>query len=391
MKSIVIIIFTWSFVIVNASSDDSLKLFRKTEVYTNSNFNFGSTHLPSNFFKKLVYGGQINNNDKGNLEGINNIQRSGMELDINIGTKFKNSKNDYGWYINYQSLITAGGKYNLGLFDLIFRGNTNIDEQLLLNTTAFHFRNHQLLHIGKFFKRFNAGITLGNILNESNGKFGDQDYLNFTNPYKWIVVGNPEIISTGNTSQFFKKNGSSFGLDFQISNPIISNKVNFDFQIKNLGIIYLHNNIKSINYDTSFIYSGLSLNQISNNDSFNSLFNNFSRGNSLENKILITPFEVNTNINFRVNKIDFYSGLYYRFNSQYLPKIYLRINYFLRNKFRLGGVLNYGGYNKMQLGFNSAIEQKKWSANLTIQNLIGFIPSFGKSFGIILNFSWKVS
>jgi hypothetical protein len=391
LKSIVIIIFTWSFVIVNASSDDSLKLFRKTEVYANSNFNIGSTHLPSNFFKKLYYGGQINNNDKGNLEGINNIQRSGMELDINIGTKFKNSKNDYGWYINYQSLITAGGKYNLGLFDLIFRGNTNIDEQLLLNTTAFHFRNHQLLHIGKFFKRFNAGITLGNILNESNGKFGDQDYLNFTNPYKWIVVGNPEIISTGNTSQFFKKNGSSFGLDFQISNPIISNKVNFDFQIKNLGIIYLHNNIKSINYDTSFIYSGLSLNQISNNDSSNSLFNNFSRGNSLENKILITPFEVNTNINFRVNKIDFYSGLYYRFNSQYLPKIYLRINYFLRNKFRLGGVLNYGGYNKMQLGFNSAIEQKKWSANLTIQNLIGFIPSFGKSFGIILNFSWKVS
>jgi hypothetical protein len=391
LKSIVIIIFTWSFVIVNASSDDSLKLFRKTEVYANSNFNIGSTHLPSNFFKKLYYGGQINNNDKGNLEGINNIQRSGMELDINIGTKFKNSKNDYGWYINYQSLITAGGKYNLGLFDLIFRGNTNIDEQLLLNTTAFHFRNHQLLHIGKFFKRFNAGITLGNILNESNGKFGDQDYLNFTNPYKWIVVGNPEIISTGNTSQFFKKNGSSFGLDFQISNPIISNKVNFDFQIKNLGIIYLHNNIKSINYDTSFIYSGWSLNQISNNDSSNSLFNNFSRGNSLENKILITPFEVNTNINFRVNKIDFYSGLYYRFNSQYLPKIYLRINYFLRNKFRLGGVLNYGGYNKMQLGFNSAIEQKKWSANLTIQNLIGFIPSFGKSFGIILNFSWKVS
>ena len=110
MKSIVIIIFTWSFVIVNASSDDSLKLFRKTEVYTNSNFNIGSTHLPSNFFKKLYYGGQINNNDKGNLEGINNIQRSGMELDINIGTKFKNSKNDYGWYINYQSLITAGGK-----------------------------------------------------------------------------------------------------------------------------------------------------------------------------------------------------------------------------------------------------------------------------------------
>ena len=165
MKSIVIIIFTWSFVIVNASSDDSLKLFRKTEVYANSNFNIGSTHLPSNFFKKLYYGGQINNNDKGNLEGINNIQRSGMELDINIGTKFKNSKNYYGWYINYQSLITAGGKYNLGLFDLIFRGNTNIDEQLLLNTTAFHFRNHQLLHIGKFFKRFNAGITLGNILN----------------------------------------------------------------------------------------------------------------------------------------------------------------------------------------------------------------------------------
>ena len=70
-------------------------------------------------------------------------------------------------------------------------------------------------------------------------------------------------------------------MDFQISNPIISNKVNFDFQIKNLGIIYLHNNIKSINYDTSFIYAGWSLDQIANNDSSNSLFNDFSRGNSL--------------------------------------------------------------------------------------------------------------
>ena len=148
-------------------------------------------------------------------------------------------------------------------------------------------------------------------------------------------------------------------------------------------MILLHNNIKKINFDTSLTYSGLSIDQILNlNDSGNVFNNIFNPKPFSDNMFLITPFEFNTNIIFNINKTKCYSGIYYRHNSQYFPKVYFGLNIGNARKFNFGSMLSYGGYNKFQLGLNSEYLINKLKINLILQKLLGLIPSTGKSFGV---------
>ena len=128
------------------------------------------------FFNKLYFGGHLNNDDKGELNSVNELQRSGFELDFNFGTQF--FLNEEKWYVNFQNIITSAGKYEQGLFDLIFRGNTRLNKEISLSKTAFHYRNHHLFHFGKYFNFGSVGFTLGSINQEYNIKFKEGDNLN---------------------------------------------------------------------------------------------------------------------------------------------------------------------------------------------------------------------
>ena len=370
---------------------DSSRVFKTIALTSSSNFSIGSSHLPVNFFKRVYFGGFIDENEKGKISSVNKIQRSGLEIDINFGVDlFQN--NDEGWYVNFQNTITSGAKYNQGLFDVILRGNTGFNENLSLGETAFHFRNHQLFQFGKFNHKIRYGITFGNILQEINGQFGRNDFINFTNPYEWNIISNSNMFAIPNTNNFLKKNGHSLGINYKISEKIkIIKNLKYNFEIKNLGLILLHNNIEKINFDTSFTYSGLSIEQMLNLSDSTNLFNNiFSPKPFSENIFLITPFEFNTNIILNKNKIEYYSGIYYRHNSQYFPKIYFGLNIRNNHKLNFGSILSYGGYNKFQIGMNSEYQINNLRATLILQNFLGLVPSTGKSFGIFLKLSWEI-
>ena len=374
-----------------AKPKDSSRIFNAIALTSSSNFTIGSTHLPINFFKRLYFGGFIDENEKGKISSVNKIQRSGLEIDVNIGVDLFQNKNK-GWYINFQNIITSGAQYHQGLFDLILRGNTEFNENISLGKTAFHFRNHQLFQFGKFNQKIRYGITIGNIIQENNGQFGRNDFINFSNPYEWNIIANPNMYSIPNTNNFIKKNGNSLGINFKISEKIKDlNTLKYNFEIKNLGLILLHNNIEKINFDTSFTYSGLSIEQMLNLNDSSNVFNNILNPKPFsENMFLMTPFEFNANIILNKNKMKYYSGIYYRHNSQYIPKIYFGLNIRNNHKLNIGSILSYGGYNKFQLGINSEYQINNLRVNLILQNFLGLIPSIGKSFGIFLKLSWEI-
>ena len=94
-----------------AKPKDSSRIFNAIALTSSSNFTIGSTHLPINFFKRLYFGGFIDENEKGKISSVNKIQRSGLEIDVNIGVDLFQNKNK-GWYINFQNIITSGVQYN---------------------------------------------------------------------------------------------------------------------------------------------------------------------------------------------------------------------------------------------------------------------------------------
>lgn len=386
-----ILFFVLQYLCITSQSESIKKRELNFELYSSSNFTVGSTHLPLNFFRKSYFGGFINEKDKGNTKSVNKIQRNGLELDINIGIKIFNPDNLNGWYFSFQNLITAGISYRQGLFDLIFRGNNNIKNDVLLSKTSFHFRNHQLLHFGKFYKKFSFGLALGNILQEFNGKFGDNDLIGLSDPYNWDIALSPKIELTENTSNIIKKNGNSLGLDIKYNDISKSKKFKYSIEIRNLGLILLHKNIKKMNYDTSFIYSGLALDELSDISNFSDdVTINFEPKIINKNQWLVTPFTIKADVLHQLKKIGVLGGVFYRNNSQYLPMSYLGINYKNHTKIIYGTKLYYGGYNHLQWGINAIYNSKKIKGEIDFQNCFSLIPSLGTSFGLLLKLSWKI-
>ena len=378
----------------NFEIDDSVKNKAIKEIFSESRINIGSNHLPISFFSKFVNGGEITEKEKGSLENINSINTSGFEFDNSYGIKFSH-KEKIGWYVKYQHLSTGGAKYPQGLYNLIFNGNQSISQSIDLTQTAFHFRKHQIIHFGFLKKKLSIGLALGNILNEYQGSLADGDYISFQNPYIWEVSSNPNIILLNNKTNSLFKNGNSIGLDFKYKGDILKNNssyLGYTIEIQNLGIMYFHDEFCQLNNDTSFTYSGLSIEEIINfENTLDNLNNSISPNYNLENMVQISPFILNGELNLKLEKTNFSAGLFHRFNSNYIPKTFVGIDKQINKKINLGTNISYGGYNEFQIIGKLKIDFKKSQFQLNLLNIPALIPSMGKSLGLNLYMQWQIN
>jgi hypothetical protein len=374
------------------NKDSISKKTAKAELISSFYGSVGSTHLPVNFFNTIYFGGFIDESEKGNSYSIDKNQRSGFETDMSFKVNIYQEKSELnGWYFSLQNKISAAGKYQQGLYDLIFRGNEDWNQQISIGNTNFHFRKHQLINFGKFYENFSFGLVIGNILQEYNGSFGDNDLIDFNSNYNWNVVVNPNIYFVRNNNNIFKKNGNSLGLNFKLKDNFKTTDLEYELEMKNLGVMLLHSNIETINYDTSFTYAGFSFDQIKNITNLSSeISTSFQPDSSINRIISTTPFEVKFNIVKSINNLELFAGAFYRNNSQYLLKSYFGFNFRNEKKLNYGSNLSYGGYNKFQWGINTSYHTEKINAQIVLQNCIGLIPSLGRSFGIVLNLNWKI-
>ena len=374
------------------NKDSISKKTAKAELISSFYGSVGSTHLPMNFFNTIYFGGFIDESEKGNSYSIDKNQRSGFETDMSFKVNIYQEKSELnGWYFSLQNKISSAGKYQQGLYDLIFRGNEDWNQQISIGNTNFHFRNHQLINLGKFYENFSFGLVIGNILQEYNGCFGENDLIDFNNYYNWNVVINPNISFVRNNNNAFLKNGNSLGLNFKLKNKFKTTNLEYEIELKNLGLMLLHSNVETINYDTSFTYAGFSFDQITNITNFSSEISTSFQPDSSTNRIIsTTPFEVKFNVVKSLNNLELFAGTFYRNNSQYLPKSYFGFNFRNERKLNYGSNLSYGGYNKFQWGINTSYHTEKLNAQIVLHNCIGLIPSLGRSFGIVLNLNWKI-
>ena len=366
----------------------------KTIEFINNTFTeVGSDHIPFGFFAKFLFGGNISEKEKGNLDAYEKYRRSGFEIDQEFGIKVLNSNSENGWYLNFQHLNSGAITYPQLLYNAVFDGNTNIENEISLDQMKFHYRKHQIFHIGIVRKNLEIGFAIGNILEENYGKLNTENQLLFNNPYEWTVDINPEMVITENTNNFLLQNGNSLGLDLRIFKKIEKNKGQFyyDISLKNIGVVILHNNIKELNYDTTFVYSGLRIEDLINIDStLQNLSSDLEPQNINQNKIITSPFTFNSHFSYLFKNMTYYSTVFYRHNSQYLPKIKFGCRHNINKNISLGTQISYGGYTKFQWGSQIIIEHQKLLYSISINNLLGAIPSVGKSFGINFHLKWQI-
>ena len=382
---------TVSFNIAQEDTNSTINNYNTYFVSENTG-SLASNHLPLNFFRRIIKGGEILDSDKGSTQNQNSNRRTGIELDLMYGVKWLDPKKNKGYFMNFQQLITGAGQYEQGLFNIIFLGNSVINSPLQLNKTSFHFRKHHILHFGLTRNQFEFGIALGNILNEYQGKFNSDDQLSFISPFLWEISITPDFLFLDNNPNSIRKNGNSIGFDLAYySKNNDSKNYSYNLSLKNLGVMYLHQNLTALNFDTSFNYTGFKLEEILNsNETITELSEDFGISNYDGTELQITPFTFNANYQYHFTNANIYSNLFYRHKSQFLPRLNLGYEKIINQKISAGTNLTYGGYNKLQWGSNIACKLNNINANLQVYNLLGFAPKIGKSFGIQLKIQWLV-
>lgn len=383
MKSYRFILALCLFYALNVFSNENDSTRKsKCDFYSKNYLNIGSTHAPVIFFSRLLFGGEINEKNKGNLKPVNHYRRTGGEAQYLFGLSIKlNEKKIDSYYVEFQQLATFGGKYHQELYNLILDGNSNLD-QVTLSKNEFHFRNYQLLHGGIEINSMRFGLVLGNMLTENTLDFKDDNYIRFDEDYLWEVSLSSNVTSLGNTNSLFEKNGQLLGLDWEIKEKV-NDKWNWGVGVQNLGLLIYNNNTNFYSMDSTFIYEGLSYQEIINfNTTADEFSSNLINEQTPKNYFSMTPFSTYGHINYSHNNTSYSADIFYRHNSQFFPRLNLTATKILSEKFKIGSNLTYGGYTTLQIGSYMQYSLKNFNVNLHLMNLMGLIPSWGKSFGL---------
>ena len=82
---------TVSFNIAQEDTNSTINNY-KTYLVSENTGSLSSNHLPLNFFRRIIKGGEIIDSDKGQRQNQNSIRRTGLELDLMYGVKLLDTK-----------------------------------------------------------------------------------------------------------------------------------------------------------------------------------------------------------------------------------------------------------------------------------------------------------
>lgn len=281
-------------------------------------------------------------------------------------------------------------KYPQGLFNSIMDGNTNIDNAINLSDINGHLRNHHKFSFGILKSKWLYGLTIGSINKEINLNLSSNSSVLFDNPYEWDIAINGEINSSQPNTNNFNSNGVSIGTDLVHKNQN-NEKWIYSIGINNFGVLILNKNNPTYSIDTSFIFSGLDLQEWRNIDSSIANYSSIIDTSYKSNLTTLTPFTLAGNLQFKVNNSLFiYSKVKYIHLNQGNYSLSVGSYKTINDKVLIGSGLNYHSISTFQLELFSYYKREKINLGIKLNNLIGVIPSIGKSFGLQTFISWEL-
>ncbi|HTB07891.1 MAG TPA: DUF5723 family protein [Bacteroidia bacterium] len=283
----------------------------------------------------------------------------------------------------YGNAMYAGKNANFSGFSF----NSLSYQQAEVGLVCTNFGGHAQLGIGLSFL---AGQKLLTIDAPSASLYTEQtgQYLLFNS--------NAQLheSDTSATQQPINGFGASVDLFFKAPYKIGKKTGTISVSVSDLGFMYWNN--KSISYqkDTSYDYSGITINSIT--DLQNAAFNSLKK-DSLQNKYL--PFQKETyysplpatlsiNSNTNMGKWHLEAGFMYMFNANNLGYIYAQYDKPFSKGWMWALQLGYGGYETINSAFTLTKQIKKAELKLVINHLQGFVlPNYFGGAGIYAEYS----
>jgi hypothetical protein len=261
-------------------------LLQSNRLLINGNFDLTGTSMRKEFVNTLAFGGTIDSDMKDRtLKSHRANNRIGLfgsgEVTYVSGASnlFKSGK--YSWLVKGGYYVVGNVNYTKDAFKLTFYGNSYLGADTAnLTGTRVSGMQFQKAGFGFYHKKTGSSLTLNvvNVQNQlggyiRNGKLSQDPNMDSIS----LRLNGDMTYSAG--KNFSKGIGFAIDFDYYLKVPWLKDSATFLFSVQNLGAAYMFKSQTRYNVDSTYRYSGFTLDQIQN--SGNLFGDNFSLLDSL--------------------------------------------------------------------------------------------------------------
>ncbi len=246
-------------------------LLQSNHLLVNGNLDVTGTSMRKEFVNTLAFGGTIDSEMKNRtLKSTHANNRIGAfgsgELTYVSGASslFKSGK--YSWLVKAGYYVVGNVNYTKDAFKLTFYGNSYLGADTAnLTGTRISGMQFQKAGFGFYHKKTGSSLTL-NVVNVQN-QFGG--YIRKGELSQDVNMDSISLRLNGDMTyskgkEFSKGLGFAVDFDFYLKVPWLKDSATFQFTVQNLGAAYMFKSQTRYSPDSTYRYSGFTLDQIKN-------------------------------------------------------------------------------------------------------------------------------
>ena len=392
-------------------------------------YDVNSTALTNELYYKAINGSYIKAGTKDRVDKrLSEYNKAGLDLNYGlffsqrIDSLFRKERKGFHYFIKIAGREHSNMVFTEDLFRVAMYGNARFaGDTAKMGSSEFNLLRYQQLEVGiigsfkgsskygiglSFIKGeqfYNSTISRANLYTSQSGDHVDLDlkysitqsdtsYLGFDAMHGWGMSMDLFYQMSYNIFQMKGPSGASGpgsgSSSGQEGDPSASsgqgNETDWTgylrIEVSDLGFISWNDKTVQEQIDTMYQFDGVEIQnilQLSDSifdpivDSLKQIYQPTYSQNSYTT-ILPTLFHLSI---YQEKNSGFYIslGTVFRIFANYSPFIYLKAGHTLKEKFRLGGSLEFGGYGKINLGFQAEADLSGFKIGLGTHSLDGFI------------------
>lgn len=381
-------------------------LVYKHEFTVTGNLELNATSIERAISSKMVMGGLITNDLKDrSLAKHKDVNRVGFDLQgefewrngaVNV---FKREK--FGFLLKTGAYIIGSGAYSTDLFRVAYYGNQPfLGETMNFDGTGFQVTSFHKVGFGIFDKINKSSISLNvvNVSSHTNAALKNAEMLTYEDGDSVSMLLNGGFKTT--TGSSFSQ-GLGLCVDIDIRMPITwfnQQQAIIQFQAKNLGFAYMYAGINEYRVDSTYSYSGFSVQQLLNNDA---LFDeNFSLLDSLhvfqrttKSGIALPGFiQVGKIVNEQSSsKLQSFFGVRMYPTLFYRPFVFVGLDYKPIQELHIGAHVNMGGFGLIRTGLYASYLISDWAIGAGTEDIFSTFSEKGMGAAYSLRISKRLN
>lgn len=377
-------------------------LLQNNRLLVSGNFDATGTSMKKEFANTLAFGGYIDSEMKDRtLKSHRANNRFGVfgsgEVSYVSGTGNLFESGKYSWLVKGGYYVAGNVNYTKDAFKLSFYGNSYLGADTAnLTGTRISGMQFQKAGFGLVHKKTGSSLTL-NVVNVQNqwsgyirtGKMSQDENVDSIS----LRLNGDMTYSSG--KEFSKGLGFAVDFDFYLKVPWLKDSATFQFTVQNLGAAYMFESQTQYNADSTYRYSGFTLDQIQNSgnlfgDDFSLLDSLNVEKKEVKRWVMIPAYiQIMKLVDLEsAKKLQSFFGIRFYPTIGIVPTGFVGLFYRFVPRISISANAAFGGSSIVRGGLMLGYHGKKIGVQLGTDDMYGLVSKQGFGQSALIRLSW---